>query len=261
MTAPGDAAPDLAALTAALEASWPPAATARLGPFTLRDGAGGGQRVSAATAEAAAEEADIDAAEAAMRAAGTAPLFRLRPELCPWDAELDAALEARGLLRADPTLFYCAPVALLAPEPLPRLRAFAVWPPLAIQRDLWAEAGIGPGRLAVMARAAGTRAAIMARESDRVAGTAFVAVQGPLAMLHAMEVTPGLRRRGAARSLMRGAAEWAAAQGAGWLGLAVTEANRPARSLYDSFGMQPAGGYHYRRASDRPSDRAEETAP
>lgn len=248
------AAPDLAALTAALEATWPPASATRLGPFTLREGAGGGSRVSAATAEAAAGPDDIAAATAAMRAAGTPPLFRLRPELCPWDATLDAALEASGHLRHDPTVFYAAPVAALAPEPLPRLRAFAIWPPLAIQRDLWAEAGIGPARLAVMARAAEPRAALLAREADRVAGTAFVALHGPLAMLHAMEVTPGLRRRGAARNMMRRAAEWAARAGAHWLALAVTEANAPARSLYEALGMRACGGYHYRRAP-------EETAP
>jgi N-acetylglutamate synthase len=33
----------------AMEATWPPAATTRLGPWLLRDGKGGGKRVSAAT--------------------------------------------------------------------------------------------------------------------------------------------------------------------------------------------------------------------
>lgn len=242
--------PDLATLEAALEASWPAAAVRRLGVFALRDGAGGGQRVSAATAEGPADAAAIAAAEAAMQAAGQAPLFRLRPKLCAWDGDLDAALAARGYGAADATLFHVAPVEVLAPEPLPRMRVFPIWPPLAIQRDLWAEGGIGPERLAVMARVAVPRAALMARQDDRVAGTAFVALCGGGAMLHAMEVTPTLRRRGAARNLTRAAAEWAAGQGAAWLALAVTEANVPARRLYEGLGMAAVGGYHYRRAPE-----------
>lgn len=238
--------PPAAALEAALEASWPAAATRRCGPFILRDGAGGGRRVSAASATAPAGTAEVDAAIAAMVAAGAPPLFRLRPGLCAWDAALDDALGARGFGRADPTLFYAAPVARLAPAQLPRLRVFPVWPPLAIQRALWAEAGIGPERLAVMARASGPRSALMARQDDRVAGTAFVAACGPVAMLHAMEVTPVLRRRGAAGNLTRAAAQWAGAQGASWLALAVTEANAAARALYEGLGMQIAGRYHYR---------------
>lgn len=242
------AAPDPAAVMAALDATWPPAARWREGPFTLREGGGGGKRVSAATAEDAPDAAAVAAAEAAMHAAGQRPLFRLRPATCPWDAALDAALAARGYARLDPTLFMAAPVAhLLAPD-LPALRQFPIWPPLEIQRQIWAEAGIGAGRQAVMARVAGPKTALLARIEDRPAGVAFVACDGPVAMLHAMETLPRLRRKGAARSLMHGAAAWAAAQGADWLSLAVTEANAPARALYMAMGMAEAGGYHYRKA-------------
>ena len=238
--------PDPAALEAALEASWPAAATRACGPFVLREGAGGGRRVSAATAQGPADAAALEAAIAEM--GGQGALFRLRPGTCAWDGELDQALAARGFRRADPTLLLAAPVAALAPEPLPRLRVFAIWPPLAIQRALWAEGGIGPERLAVMARAASPRTALMARQDDRVAGTGFVALHGDVAMIHAMEVTPALRRRGAAGNLLRAAAEWSAGQGARWLALAVTEANAPARALYARLGMAEAGRYHYRVA-------------
>lgn len=248
MTAPAPPAPVL--LETALEESWPAAGVRVCGPFRLRDGAGGGQRVSAATADAPAGAAEIATAEAAMRADGQCPLFRLRPDRCPWDGSIDAALAARGYAVVDPTLFLVAQVAQLAPAPMPGLRVFPIWPPLAIQRDLWAEAGTGPARLAVMRRVGTPKAALMAREADRVAGTAFVAVCGPVAMLHAVEVTPALRRRGAARNLARAAAEWAAGRGAVWLALAVTEANAPARALYAGLGMLPAGGYHYRRAPE-----------
>jgi len=233
---------------AALDATWPPARAWRAGAFTLRDGAGGGKRVSAATAEAAVSAADIDRAEAAQHAEGQRPLFRLRPGLCPWDTALDAALAGRGYARLDPTLILAAPVARLCAAEPAGLRYFPVWPPLEIQRQIWADAGIGPARQAIMARATGAKTALLARIADRAAGVAFVACHGPLAMLHAMEVAPGLRRKGAARNLMHGAASWAAAQGAGWLTLAVTEANATARALYGSLGMEPVTGYHYREA-------------
>jgi N-acetylglutamate synthase len=42
-----------------LEATWPPAARHRAGPWVLRDGAGGGKRVSAATAEGPVTAADL----------------------------------------------------------------------------------------------------------------------------------------------------------------------------------------------------------
>lgn len=249
--------PDQAALTAALEATWPSATQRREGPWMLHDGQGGGRRTAAATAIAPPEAADIATAEAAMRALGIAPIFRLRPILCPWDADLDAMLEARGYRHAEPTVFYAAPTGpLAAAAPTTGLGPWPIWPPLAIQRALWAEAGIGPERLAVMARAAGPRTALMARAADRVAGTAFVAcaspdagrAAGPVAMLHALEVAPALRRRGVGRAVMHSAAAWAAGEGAEWLSLAVTEANAPARALYEALGFARAGGYHYRTA-------------
>lgn len=241
------AAPDADALFAAQAATWPAARTQRLGPWTLRDGQGGGKRASAATAQGQAiGPSDITTAESAMRHMGQTPLFLLRPDCRPVDAALDKSLADAGYDRIDASCIYIAPVARLAPESLPVMQVMAIWPPLAIQNELWTEEGIGPARRAVMARAQGPRTALMARQADRVAGTAFIAVQGPVAMLHAMVVTASQRRRGAARNLTRGAAEWATTQGAQWLALSVTMANQPARLLYEGLGMEPAAQYHYR---------------
>ncbi|MGY6634012.1 MAG: GNAT family N-acetyltransferase [Alkalilacustris sp.] len=240
------AVPPVAAdFEAALEATWPAAAWRRLGPWVLRDGAGGGQRVSAATAEGPVAPAALEEGLVAM---GPQPLVRVRPALCAWDGALDRGLADRGFVLSDPTLILAARAVEVAPEPLPPLLAFSVWPPLAAQRDIWAKGGIGPARQAIMARVQGPRAALMARRSDRVAGTAFVALHGAVAMLHAVEVPATLRRRGAARALTQAAARWAIAQGATWLALTVTEANGPARTLYDALGMTPVHRYHYRRA-------------
>lgn len=224
-----------------LEATWPPAACRREGPFAIRDGAGGGKRVSAATAEAPGAEAAIDLAEAAIAASGQQPLFLLRPG----EDGLDAALASRGYSVLDPTLLYAAPTADLGPPPGP-LAAFAHWPPLAIVTQIWAEAGLGPARVAVMARVTGPRTAILGRSRDRPAGAVFVATRGNLAMLHALEVPAALRRQGTGAVLVRAAAAWADGQGASRLVLAVTEANAPARALYASLGMEVVGRYHYR---------------
>jgi ribosomal protein S18 acetylase RimI-like enzyme len=224
-------------LAQVMEATWPPARAWACGPFTLRDGAGGGKRVSAASCDAAWSEADLRAAEAAM----AQPLFLIRDG----DAALDAALGARGYHVVDPVLAYAAPVAALAGD-VPWLTAFAHWPPLAIAGDLWAEGGIGAARVQVMDRVTGQKTAVLARLEDRPAGVAFVALAGEEAMLHALEVRPSHRRRGVAATVLRAAANWAQAQGAVRLSLVVTAQNLAARALYTRAGMQVVGQYHYR---------------
>ena len=226
------------ALSSALEATWPPARRWALGPFTLRDGAGGGQRVAAASVTGAFTDDDLAAAIGAM----PDPLF----VLYPGDEALDEALGARGFRRHDPVLAYAAPVAQLAGE-VPFLAAFPHWPALEVARTVWAEGGIGPARLQVMERADVPKSVILARAGDRPAGACFIACDGPLAILHAVEVRPAFRRQGAARHLLRAAANWAGDQGAQTLALFVTEANAPARALYAAAGMQEVGRYHYRK--------------
>jgi GNAT superfamily N-acetyltransferase len=230
---------DLPALT---EATWPAAATFRAGPWLIRDGQGGGKRVSAAEAAAPWHPDDLPLAEAAMMALGQDPLFVLRPD----DAELDAVLAARGYARIDPVVAYAAPVALLAETPPQPMTSFPHWPPMGIATALWDEAGIGPERIAVMQRAGGPKTVILGRTGDRAAGVAFVACHDNAAMLHALEVTPALRRQGTAHNILRAAAIWAQDHAAHTLCLLVTEGNERARRLYASLGMEVVGHYHYR---------------
>lgn len=226
-----------ALLAEVMETTWPAARRWQLGPFTLRDGAGGGKRVSAASAEGPFTAQDLDAAAAAM----PEPLFLIRPG----DETLDAALDARGWRIVDPVVAYAAPVATLAAD-LPGLTAFPHWPPLEIARALWAEGGIGPARIAVMDRVTGPKVALLGRAGDRPAGVAFVACHGSEAMLHALEVREPQRRQGLGRNLLHAAANWAASQGATRLSLVVTRQNVAARALYARLGMQVVGQYHYR---------------
>lgn len=230
---------DLAALT---EATWPPATARRVGPWIIRDGQGGGQRVSAATVAGAWSPDDISAAEATMRQLGQRPLF----QIWPGQDALDAALAARGYTLRDPVVAYVGDVAALADRGLHPLAAFPHWPPLGIAIALWDEAGIGPARRAIMERVTGPKCAILGRTGDRAAGVAFVACAGEAAMLHALEVTPALRRQGTAHNMLRAAANWAQDHGAKSLYLLVTEANEAARRLYASLGMRVVGNYHYR---------------
>ncbi|MGL5009297.1 MAG: GNAT family N-acetyltransferase, partial [Paracoccaceae bacterium] len=96
-----------AALTTLIDATWPPARQFRTGPWTIREGQGGGQRVSAATADADWNPADIPQAEAAMRALNQSPLVLIRAS----DTALDAALAARGYALHDPVTAYAIPAA------------------------------------------------------------------------------------------------------------------------------------------------------
>ena len=220
-----------------LSATWPAAREWTVGPFRLRDGAGGGQRVSAATCHGPWTEADILRAEAAM----TPPLFQLRDD----QQDLDAALAARGYAVKDPTILMQAPIAAIAAPPRP-VSLLHCWPPLAMQREIWAAAGIGPARIAVMHRARDLPQSFVARFRNRAAGAAFLAIHDGIAMVHALEIEPAFRRQGVARWMMTGMAHWAQAQGAHTIALAVTRANTPARALYSGLGMEQAGAYHYR---------------
>jgi GNAT superfamily N-acetyltransferase len=227
--------PDL--LAAVMEATWPPASRRTLGPFTLRDGAGGGKRVSAASLDGPFTEPDLDTLEAAM----VEPLMLVRAG----EDALDAALAARGWRIVDPVVAYAAPVAQMTAD-LPGLTAFAHWPPLEIARSIWAEGGIGPARIAVMDRVTGPKAALLGRIDDRSAGVAFVACHGTEAMVHALDVRDGHRRQGLGRNLLHAAANWAAKQAATRLSLVVTRQNAAARALYARLGMEVVGEYHYR---------------
>lgn len=229
---------------AALEATWPPRDKWRDGPFMLRDGAGGGKRVSAASLETDTlpSQAELDTAEQAMRDMRQAPLFSLTPE----QFLFDALLADRGYAKVDATRLYTAPVSSLTEVPVPRVTVFEIWEPLAIMEDLWAAGGIGPARLAVMHRVAGAKTALFGRIDSQPAGAGFVAQHETTAMLHALEIDPTHRRKGLARWMIIAAAHWAKSKGCTELSLLVTEANDPANALYQSMGFHPSPGYHYR---------------
>lgn len=228
------------AMTALIDATWPAASRQTTGGWVIREGKGGGSRVSAATL--LRDDAQIGVAEAAMRDLGQTPLFMIRPG----EAGLDGALEGRGYRIKDPTLFYTAPIAALATERPPPVTCFAAWPPLAAQAEIWDAGGIDDARIDIMRRANGPKTAFLGRMNDTPAGAAFAAIHDGTVMLHAIEVPSALRRLGMARHLIRAAAFWGQDNGGVDLSLLVTRANQGANALYASLGMQAVEGYHYR---------------
>ncbi len=235
--------PDIDTLYRVVDHTWPAASVTRAGPWTIREGQGGGQRVSAATVHAPVTAADLPQAETAMRALGQTPLFMVRQG----EEALDAMLAARGYDVVDPVNAYAGPVEMLTRDPLPPVTAFTIWEPLAIQRDIWAAGGIGPGRIDVMRRAAGHKTSLFGRVQNRPAATGFVAIHDRIAMIHALEVLARNRGQGLGRHLTCKAAIWALAHGATHISALCTKANTAANRLYASLGLRLVGKYHYRK--------------
>ncbi len=234
--------PDAAQVLEAMDRTWPAQHRRTIPGWTLRLDPGGGKRVSAATPLDPC--GDIDVAETAMRDAGQTPLFMLRPQ----DEALDKALDDRAYRLVDPVTIYAGPTAEIARITAPGDRTCCCDFALAVMAEIWAEGGIGPARLDVMARAATPRTWLLARSAHQPAGVAFVSVWQGLAMIHAIEISANMRRQGHGRTLLSAAAGWAQRQGVDWLALAVTDANHAANALYTTAGMRPVTHYHYRQA-------------
>ena len=162
------------------------------------------------------------------------------------DTALDANLAQLGYDIVDPVTVYACKPTVLTDIQIPRVTVFDLWEPLAIMREIWEQGGIGPARQRVMQRAPEPKTALLCRLHDKPAGVAFVALHNGTAMVHAVEVLPHQRRKGAAAWMMRGAAFWAASHGAHTLSVICTNANIGANALYTALGFSVQGHYHYR---------------
>ncbi len=224
------------------DATWPAAEFMTVGNWTVRKGAGGGQRVSSATANGPVTSEDIGVAEEAQAALGQNALFMVRAG----EEALDDLLEAKGYRIKDAVNLYTCPIENLTKIAPERLAGFAIWPPLAIVNEIWTEHGIGAGRQAVMHRAKGPKTSVLARQSDRAAGAAYVAIHNSMAMMHALEVIADHRRQGVANNIMGVAAIWAQDNGATDFSVICVRDNTAANALYSSLNMENVGHYHYR---------------
>lgn len=241
-------------LLTALEATWPPAESVESGGWRLRRSPGGGSRVSSAIRlSGEPDERAIAAAAEAMRGWGQTPVIQIREG----DEAADALLAAQGWEKYDETLFFEGDPAQMRNDASEVARIIHAERPLALMEEIWAEDQIGPDRLAVMARAPGPKSYVFARLKDRPAAVAFLGLDGDTGMVHALVTTGEMRRMGAARMMMGGAARWLGDMGAKRIALAVTKRNEAGIALYRSLGMNAAGGYHYRRLRGEPDDGAE----
>lgn len=224
-----------------IEATWPPFATENCDGVTLRDGQGGGKRVSAATAPDNTSEAILDLVIERM-GVSMDPLFQIEDG----QKRLDRLLADRGFDVIDPVSIYLANIQRVAEDGPPPVSAFSTWPPLAMQTEVWEAAGVNASRRAVMARVQGPKRALLARTGNAPSGAAFVAIHEDTAMVHALEISAEFRRNSAGRNLMRCAAQWAASEGATQIATLTLKDNVPANALFTSLGMRPVGQYHYR---------------
>ena len=231
-----------ARLLDALDQSWPAAEYANAGTLRVGRGCGGGMRVGSATAitDGPVAAADMAKARAINKGWAQASVFRALA-----DSRFATSLQAHGLNAQAPTEILSIPIAQLIDVPVPPLTVFPIWPPLAIQRQLWAAAGIGPERMDVMKRCALPRTALLGRMKDHAAAVGYVAASGSVAAIHAIDVIPGMRRKGLGRWMLRAAAFWGAEHGCDELALAVRADNHPAKELYRAMGLEPSGSYLY----------------
>lgn len=235
--------PDEARLFSVLDATWAPAEMRTCGPWVFRQGQGGGQRVSATTASGPFTSADIVEAEAEMAKMGQPNLFMVRGS----DVALDHALEIAGYRIVDPVLLYVGMSEEIALHDPKSLAAIQVDEPLAIMAEVWARGGIDQARLNVMSRVKGPKTYILGRHNDQAIGCAFVACDGDVAMLHALEINATSRRSGVARKMLGKSAAWALENGATYFAAITTGKNLPAQGLFASLGMHVVGNYHYRK--------------
>lgn len=226
----------------AVDATWPAAGYSQVGPWTIREGRGGGQRVSAASTSQDVTAADVSIAKEAMQQLGQAPIFMVQGD----QEGLDGTLDRLGYGIKDPVDVWAGPVDEVAADYERSLAAIFVDYPMPILAEIWAEGGIGPARLNIMRRAVGPKTCILGRLGDKPRGAAFVAVHGTLAMTHAVEVRADARRQGVAERMMKAAAWWAGTQSAAELSALTVATNKQTQSMWRKLGMRVVAHYHYR---------------
>ena len=232
----------IADIFAAVDATWPAAGVHHTGKWVIREGRGGGQRVSAASTTQTVTAADVAEAEATMAALGQSPVFTVQGD----QPDLDGLLNSLGYLIKDPVQIWSGPVDVVSAGYARSLAAIFVDYPMPILAEIWAEGGIGPARLDVMRRVQGPKTCILGRLGDKPRGAAFVAVHDGLAMAHAVEVRADTRRQGVAERMMKAAAWWAGQAGATQLAALTVTRNEKTNAMWRKLGMQPVTRYHYR---------------
>ncbi len=231
--------PNQKSLFAAVDATWAPLSIHNYNGWLIREGAGGGQRVSSATLIKDAKNATISSATRKMVSLGQNPLFMIREA----DQRLDLELADLGYEIVDPVAILLAPIdRLLETQPKLGQHVDVLDEPNNNAIKIWSAGGIDQNRLNVMKRVMTRKAILSAGDM----GVAFAAIYGDIAMVHAVEVASNHRRKGVANALMYKSCQWARDQGCNWISVLTVRENKPAKSLYEALGMTEAAAYHYR---------------
>lgn len=225
--------PTISELYTAVDRTWPPFEIHEHNGWHIREGKGGGKRVSAATRTPNAT--DFSDASKFQLSLGQDDLFMIQEA----DQDLDAALAMSGYELIDPVVFLGKPIDGTIETQGSGITVSDA--PTSIQAKLWKASGINQSRLNVMMRA--PKRACISIEDKAVA---FTAIHEGIAMTHALEVAKKHRRQGLGTQIMDASINWAAQNCADWIVVLTVLENQPARSLYTSMGMVELGFYHYR---------------
>lgn len=223
--------PSLQTLYDTIDATWPAANYHNKDGWLIREGKGGGKRVSAASM--VDKNANIKKAEAALTSLGQDKLFMIKQG----DTALDTQLDQRGYHIIDPVVFLAAPI-----HPSDYTTSQNNNAATDVMKDIWQKGGIGPDRIAIMNRANDPKYFCEIEAS----ATAFSAIHNGICMTHAVEVLSTARRQGLGQRIMKQVQSWAYANGAHTLCVLTVIENTAARRLYEGLGMKEVGRYQYR---------------
>jgi N-acetylglutamate synthase len=182
---------------------------------------------------------------------GLKPIFRLTPLTCP--SELDRLLEERGYIVRDPTMVMTLPLkdwrgpvseASLYEERLqPWLMLYARFSGARTEGGDWV---LHHTHEQILSRIPGMRLLASMTDGGHAVACGLGVLQDDLFGLFDVVVDPLRRSRGHGTHLVSAMVNWAIVRKAGLAYLQVTQANTPARRLYERLGFRDRYRYWYR---------------
>ena len=225
-----------------IDLTWPAEEFLELPEWKLRRSIKGGKRVSAASIIKKSGIPDIKFVENTLAEWCQDKLFMIKSG----ENSFDEALKSLGYFVVDPTNIWSISAEALSAQQIPLVTAFSIFPPLAIQKELWMANGIDASKIAIMDRVQTPKTTIFGRINAKPAASAFVAVVNKIAMVHALIVDQKYQRQGMGKFVMQKVGAWAHQQGAESVVALCTKQNQSANNFYKILGMQVIGEYHYR---------------
>ncbi|WP_082126663.1 GNAT family N-acetyltransferase [Allosalinactinospora lopnorensis] len=220
---------------------WPSAEVHVRGGWRLGHSEGVTKRANSAIALGG--DVSVEAMERFYRSRGSAPCVQVWPE----NAELGAALAARGYGVVDPTLVMARE---LAERPAATSAVTVSARPGEAWRALWREADVPSERIGALHRILDRVPAMGYGLHDSGLARGCVALNGDWAGVYGMVTRPRARGSGLAGQIVAALLGWAHDKGARNAYLLVTEANAGARRLYRRSGFTVVDRYHYRVAGE-----------